>query len=146
MRKAILGAVAAALTMTFGAPAAAQESSFEPGVYWDVGMIDIEDGKGEAYADWLASEWKRNQEFAKSKRWIRDYFVLANQYPREGEPDLYLVTVTDRLPDAAEDRKRQRDYEAWAKKNVRQLDVEQGARGSMRKVLGAMLLREMKLK
>ena len=137
---------AAAAAFTFSAPAAAQESSFEAGVYWDVGMIDIEDGKGEAYGDWLASEWKRNQEFAKSKRWIRDYFVLANQYPREGEPDLYLVTVSERLPDAAEDRKRQREYEAWAKKNVRQLDVEQGARGSMRKVLGAMLLRELKLK
>lgn len=144
MKKCLFAAAAA--TLAFAAPAVAQESSYEPGVYWDIGMIDVEDGKGEAYADWLASEWKRNQEFAKSKRWIRDYFVLANQYPREGEPDLYLVTVTDRLPDAAEDRKRQREYEAWAKKNVRQLDVEQGARGSMRKVLGAMLLREYKLK
>lgn len=144
MKRIILAAAAAAFA--FAAPAAAQESSYEPGLYWDIGMIDVEDGKGEAYADWLASEWKRNQEFAKSKRWIRDYFVLGNQYPREGEPDLYLVTVTDRLPDAAEDRKRQREYESWAKKNVRQLDVEQGARGSMRKVLGAMLLREYKLK
>jgi hypothetical protein len=144
MKRYLFAATAAAFA--FAASAAAQESSYEPGLYWDIGMIDIEDGKGEAYADWLATEWKRNQEFAKSKRWIRDYFVLGNQYPREGEPDLYLVTVTERLPDAAEDRKRQREYEAWAKKNVRQLDVEQGARGSMRKVLGAMLLREYKLK
>jgi hypothetical protein len=146
MRKLSLAAAAAAAAFAFAAPAAAQQSSYEPGQYWDVGMIDLEDGQNEAYADWLAKEWKRNQEFAKSKRWIRNYFVLANQYPREGEPDLYLVTVIDQLPDAAEDLKRQRDYEAWAKKNVRQLDVEQGARGSMRKVLGAMLLREMKLK
>ncbi|HEY0447036.1 MAG TPA: hypothetical protein VGD19_11345 [Allosphingosinicella sp.] len=145
MRNSLLAAAAIAAA-ALAAPAAAQESSYTPGVYWDVGMIDIEDGRGEAYADWLASEWKRNQEFAKSKRWIRDYFVLGNAYPREGEPDLYLVTVTDRLPDAAEDLKRQREYEAWAKKNVRQMDVEQGARGSMRKVLGAMLLREYKLK
>jgi hypothetical protein len=144
MKRYLLAAVAVAFA--FAAPAPAQESSYEPGLYWDIGMIDVEDGRGEAYADWLASEWKRNQEFAKSKRWIRDYFVLGNQYPREGEPDLYLVTVTERLPDAAEDRKRQREYEAWAKKNVRQLDVEQGARGSMRKVLGAILLREYKLK
>jgi hypothetical protein len=45
MKRYLLAAAAA--TLAFAAPAAAQESSFEPGVYWDVGMIDIEDGKGE---------------------------------------------------------------------------------------------------
>ena len=143
MKKLVLSAIAA---LAIAVPANAQESSYQPGVYWDVGMIDIEDGKGEAYADWLATEWKRNQEFAKSKRWIKDYFVLGNAYNRPGEPDIYLVTVFERMPDAAEDLRRQREYEAWSKKNVRQLDVEQGSRGTMRKVLGGMLLRELKLK
>lgn len=138
--------LAAAAALAFAVPANAQESSYQPGVYWDVGMIDVEDGKGEAYADWLASEWKRNQEFAKSKRWIKDYFVLSNGYNRPGEPDLYLVTVFERMPDAAEDLRRQREYETWSKKNARQLDVEQGSRGTMRKVMGGMLLRELKLK
>jgi hypothetical protein len=137
---------AACAAAAWAAPAAAQESSYTPGVYWDVGMIDVDDGKNEAYADYLASDWKREQEYAKSKKWIRDYFVLANPYSRPGEPDLYLVSVIERLPDAAEDLKRQRDYEAWAKKNSRQLDVETGQRGTMRKIMGAMLLREMKLK
>ena len=143
MKRLVLSAAAA---LAFAVPANAQDSSYQPGVYWDVGMIDVEDGKGEAYADWLATEWKRNQEFAKSKRWIKDYFVLGNGYNRPGEPDLYLVTVFERMPDAAEELRRQREYETWAKKNARQLDVEQGSRGTMRKVLGGMLLRELKLK
>ena len=92
MKRLVLSAAAA---LAFAVPANAQDSSYQPGVYWDVGMIDVEDGKGEAYADWLATEWKRNQEFAKSKRWIKDYFVLGNGYNRPGEPDLYLVTVFD---------------------------------------------------
>jgi hypothetical protein len=137
---------AACAAAAWAAPATAQESSYTPGTYWDVGMIDVEDGKAESYIDFIASEWKRNQEYAKSQKWIRDYFVLANAYPRHGEPDLYLITVFDKLPDAAEDLKRQREYEAWAKKNARQLDVETGQRGTMRKIMGAMLLRELKLK
>jgi hypothetical protein len=144
MKRIMIAAACAAAA--WAAPAAAQESSYTPGTYWDVGMIDVEDGKAESYLDYVASEWKRNQEYAKSRKWIRDYFVLANTYPRAGEPDLYLITVFDTLPDAAEDLKRQREYEAWVKKNTRQLDVETGQRGTMRKILGAMLLREMKLK
>ena len=144
MKNILIAAACAAVA--WAAPAAAQESSYTPGTYWDVGMIDVEDGKAESYIDFVATEWKRNQEYAKSRKWIRDYFVLANTYPRHGEPDLYLITVFDKLPDAAEDLKRQREYEAWAKKNVRQLDVEAGQRGTMRKLMGAMLLRELKLK
>ena len=132
--------------VALAAPAAAQESSFTPGVYWDVGMIDVDDGRGEAYADWLAAEWKRDQEYAKSQGWIRDYFVMSNPYSRAGEPDLYLVSVIESLPDGAEDVKRSRAYEAWSKKNVRQLATEQAGRGNMRKVMGSMLLRELKLK
>lgn len=144
----IAGLVSAALVfaMLCAAPAAAQESSYTPDAYWEVAMIDVEDGQGENYADYLAREWKANQEFAKSKGYIKDYHVVANTNNREDEPDLYLITIFDKIYDTPEQLRQQKEYEAHVKKNARVLDTEFGARGKMRRVTGSMLLRELKLK
>jgi hypothetical protein len=91
----------AALTaaLAFAAPTAAQESSYTPGNYWTISMIDIAPGQDENYAD-LASQWKRRQDFAKSKGWISGYHVMANVNARDGEPDLYLITEFKERPRA----------------------------------------------
>lgn len=137
---------ALAFAALFAAPAAAQESSYVPDVYWEVAMIDVEDGQGENYADYLAREWKKTQEFAKSKGYIQDYHVLANPNNREDEPDIYLITVFKTIYDTPEQLRQQKEFEAYMKKDARVLDTEFGARGKMRRVTGSMLLRELKLK
>ncbi|RJF93967.1 hypothetical protein [Sphingomonas cavernae] len=144
----IAGLVPAALAFAVlcVAPVAAQESSYTPDVYWEVAMIDVEDGQGENYADYLAREWKATQEFAKSKGYIQDYHVLANNNNREDEPDLYLITVFKKIYDTPEQLRQQKEFEAHMKKDARVLDSEFGARGKMRRVTGSMLLRELKLK
>lgn len=135
-----------AATSAFAAPARAQESSYTPGTYWEVSMVDVEDGQDENYMDFLADQWKRSQEFAKSKGYIRDYHVLANNNARKGEPDLYLIVEFDRMYDAKEQLRQQKEYEAFMKRDTRQLTRESGERVTMRKLAGSMLLRELDLR
>ena len=145
MKKAALYAAVAA-GIAFAMPAGAQDVSYTPGTYWEISMIDIEDGKEEDYADFLAAQWRRSQEFAKSKGYIKDYHVLANNNRREGEPDLYLVTEFEKFYDSAEELRQQKEYEQFMQRTQRQLTAESGARGTMRTLKGSMLLRELNLK
>lgn len=142
MRKSIL-AVLGTATVFFAAPAAAQEVPLVPSDYWEVAEIDVNDGQGPAYADYLASRWRQNQEFAKSKGWIKDYMVFSVVNRRANEPDLYLVTVYDRQPSASEQVAREKEFDALMKTNARQEGAAYAARGSIRKVGGEMLLQRL---
>jgi hypothetical protein len=146
MKTATLAGLALAVSMAFATPAAAQESSFAPGDYWDVSSIDVLDGQIENYMDYLAGSWKRQQEFAKSKGYIKSYQVVANTYPRAGEPDLYLIVVYPKVPDAAELVRQQKEFEAFMKADARALSKQYADRGTMRKSLGAIQLQEVILK
>ncbi len=147
MRKLMFAAILAApLAIALSAPAAAQNYPFTPGDYEEVGMIDVSDGGGLEYANFLATTWKKNQEYAKSKGWITGYQVLANVNPRPGEPDLYLVTSFSSLPDAAEDEKRNAAYREFMKQSDAQLEAASGDRTKYRTVMGSFLLRQLKFK
>lgn len=144
MKKMLCAAAAAALAVA--APAAAQDVSYTPGTYWEVAMIDVEDGKEQDYVDYLADQYRKSQEFAKSKGYIKDYHVLSNVNNRPGEPDLYLIVEFEKFYDTAEQLRQQREFEAFMKRTERQLSAESGARGTMRRLMGSMLLRELDLK
>lgn len=137
---------AAAVALGFGVPAAAQDLPITPGAYWDVSEIDVVDGQDAAYIDFLAASWKKSQEFAKKKGYIDNYYVLTNEYRRDGEPDLYLVTVYKKWYDTAEQERQRKEYEAFMQADQRKLMAESGGRAVMRKQVGSMLLREWKLK
>jgi hypothetical protein len=94
----------------------------------------------------VADEWRANQEFAKSKGWIKGYMVLGNSYPRKGEPDIYLITITDRLASGAEGETRREEYIAWRKKTVAQMQKESGDRTEVRELGSNSLLQELKFR
>lgn len=147
MRKLMFAVMfASPFAIAMSSPAAAQNSPFTPGDYEEVGMIDVSDGGGLEYANFLATTWKKNQEYAKSKGWITGYQVLANVNPRPGEPDLYLVTSFSSLPDAAEDEKRNAAYREFMKQSDAQLEAASGDRTKYRTVMGSFLLRQLKFK
>lgn len=145
MRKSIL-AIAGTASLFLAAPVAAQEVPLIPGDYWEVAEIDVNDGQGPAYADYLASRWRQNQEFAKSKGWIKDYHVFGTVNARAGEPDLYLVTVYERQPTAAEQMEREKAFNVFMQQDTRQQDAAFGARAPMRKVGGSMLMQMLKFR
>lgn len=92
------------------------------------------------------TEWRADQEFAKSKGWIKSYSVLSNVHPRKGEPDLYLVVVLERIPSGSEMDKREDDYMAWKKKTEAQLVKESGNRLEIREIESTTLLQELKFR
>lgn len=141
-----LNAIAAvgALALTVTIPAAAQDAPpYKPGNYWSVTGIHVKDGSGMRYANHLATSWSANQEFAKSQGWIASYHVLSNVYAREGEPDLYLVTVFADMPNAEEAEKRRMAWQDFNKKSMAEMQKESGERADYRTIGGEMLLREM---
>ena len=147
MKKTMLAAMLAVpFAVALSAPAMAQNYPMTSGDYEEVGMIDVSDGGGYEYATFLATTWKKNQEFAKSKGWIKGYQVLANVHPRPGEPDLYLVTTFSSLPDAAEEEKRNEAYRDFMKQSDAQMDAASGDRTKFRTVMGSFMLRQLNFK
>jgi hypothetical protein len=143
IRKTLFVMALGAASMVMAAGASAQEWPLQMGDYWDVAGIKLKDGGSLKYAQWLAGEWKENQEFAKSKGWIKDYKLLSNAYPRAGEPDMYLITIRESIVSGAEGRKRTEEYRAWRKKSLAQMVEESGNRAEYREVMSNSLLQEM---
>ena len=142
MKKLMLAAFGAA-TMALAAPAAAQDFPLKSGNFWNVAEVTVDDGHFGDYADHLSTVYRRSQDFAKSKGWIKDYFILSNVNKRAGEPDLYLVTITDHITTPAEDEAREKEFNAALSTSARKQDAESGARAKYRKLGGSMLLQEL---
>ena len=142
MRKTMLG-VASVTAMLWTVPAVAQELPVKSGDFWDVGAVTIDDGHFGDYADFLASQYRKNLEFQKSKGWIKGYYILANVNKRANEPDLYLVTIFDHVTTPAEDIAREKEANAFLAQTTRQGMAQSGQRATYRHVGSDMLLQEM---
>ena len=127
--------------------AQAQEAPpFIGGDYWEVTGIKTADGAGLKYARWLAGEWRKNSEFAKSQGWVKDFMVISNVHARADEPDLYLIRVFENMATVEEDEKRRKKYMDWAKKSMDKMAEESGNRAEYRTVMSTSLLRHMKFR
>jgi len=135
---AVVALAISAATITVSAHA--QEWPFIGGDYWEVTGIDIKDGGGWKYANWLASEWRDELEFAKSKGWIKDYMVFSNVHNRADEPDLFLIRVREDVPSGEEGEKRFKEYMEWQTKTIEKMVGESGNRAEYRTVMSTSLL------
>lgn len=143
MKKMFLAAAAAA-TMMVASPAIAQDDwPLKGGDYWEVTSIKVKDGGGLKYAKWLATEWKRFNDYSKSQGWISDYMILSNVHGRADEADYYLVRKMKSLPDAAEGERRGKAFRAYMQRTIDQLVSESGNRAEYRKVMSSSLLQEL---
>lgn len=113
-----------------------------PGDYWDVTSVKIDDGHFADSADFLADQFRKQNDFMKSKGWIKAYYILSNNNSREDEPDLYLITVSDHVPTAAEQTERHEAINAYMA-TTRQSMTESGHRATYRHIAGDMLLEQM---
>ena len=142
MHKTIAAAFAASLLLAM--PASAQNGRpYDIGAYWNVSAIDVLDGHFEEYAAYLADRWRSNQEFARAQGWILEYHVLTNEYPRAGEPDIYLITRFADMPSAAEVRRRDAAFMAHVQSTPQAQDQQFGQRNAMRTPGSNWLMREM---
>lgn len=142
----IATAMLATTPMVLPTIAAAQEFPLVAGDYSEVGGIFIKDGGAFKYATHLATKWTKVQEFAKSQGWISDYKIYVNANPRDGEPTIYLMSTFSSLPDAAEEERRNKAYDAYLKTSAEQQISESGNRAEYRTVKSSILLREYKVR
>jgi hypothetical protein len=141
MRKLIFAALGA-VALVVPSMASSQELPLKGGDFWDVGSVTIDDGHFGDYADFLAGQYRKNMEFQKSKGWIKGYHVLANVNARDGEPDLYLVTIFDHVTTPAEDIAREKETNAFLAQTTRQGMAGSAHRATFRHLKGDMLLQE----
>jgi hypothetical protein len=140
---AMIGALALAVSL----PATAQdENPWKAGNYWNVTGIHVKDGGGLKYAQYLATDWVKTQEYAKAQGWISDFMVLSNTHPREGEPNLYLVTISPSLASSDEADKRGKMMREFNKTSIAQMQAQSAGRAEIREVGGQMQLRQLVLR
>ena len=125
---------------------AQDEPPFIGGDYWEVTGVKTADGGGLKYARWLAGEWRKNSEFAKSQGWIKEFMVIDNVHPRSDEPDLYLIRVFENMATVEEGEERRKAYRAWVKKSMDKMQEESGNRAEYRTVMSTSLLQNMKFR
>jgi hypothetical protein len=142
MRKLVLGALGATMLLS-AVPANAQNLPLVGGDYWDVTAVKIDDGHFGDYADFLVNKARKQNEYAKSKGWIKAYYILSNNNPRKDEPDLYLVTVSDRMPTPAEQIARNKEMNTFLQSDDRKEIAASGQRATYRHITGDMLLQEL---
>ena len=146
LKRLALGAVGA-LLLALTLPATAQdENPWKAGNYWNVSGIHVKDGGGLKYAQYLATEWVKTQEYAKAQGWISDFMVLSNTHPREGEPNLYLITIAPSLPSSDEADKRGRMMREFNKTTIAQMQAQSAGRAEIREVGSQVQLRQMVLR
>jgi hypothetical protein len=138
----VLGALGATMLLS-AVPANAQNLPLVGGDYWDVTAVKIDDGHFGDYADFLVNKARKQNEYAKSKGWIKAYYILSNNNPRKDEPDLYLVTVSDRMPTPAEQIARNKEMNTFLQSDDRKEIAASGQRATYRHITGDMLLQEL---
>lgn len=138
-----------AATMAVACPqvaSAQDEMPFISGEYVEVSGIKIDDGHGLDYANHLAGMWRKGQAFAMEQGWITGYEVLVNSFPREGEPDVYLITRWTEWETPEEEEARAEAYRKHMAMNQAQMQEASGQRAEYRHLAGSMLLRAMKFR
>ena len=138
--------MAASMALAWSMPGAAQDNPMVPGEYVEVSSISIDDGHGLEYANFLASQWRARQEYAKKQGWISSYEVLGNVFNRHGEPDLLLVVRYKSLPDSAEQLRRDAAMRTFNQQTDAQMAAASGDRAKYRRQMGTQLWQEVKFK
>lgn len=146
IRKLTAAFVATALIGGLATPVVAQDSRYDPGNVWYVTGIDVLDGQFENYTAWLADEWVKFRKANATHGNEVGYHVLVNTQPRDGEPDLYLVTINKDFMKIAEGLAAEKKINEALAKDRRTMEKEGAARAPMRRVMSNMELMEIKLK
>jgi len=139
-------ALACALAASPMVAANADAQSFDNGPVWDFAQVQTKDGHFDDYMKWVSTEWKSQEEALKKAGMIVDYKVYLVQNARQGEPDIILAQEYKNM--AAFDVPVAQQYAMQAKisGSIAKANQQQAARGSIRTIMGDVLVREAVLK
>jgi hypothetical protein len=137
---AMLGATA------FAAPAMAQDLPVKNGSVWVASRIDTLPGQMPAYLDYLATEWKKQNEFLKAEGVLLSYRVMRTNHARNGEPDLILLLEYKDYYSIAQQDAMTKKLEAAMKRDARQGAAGNLEREKIRSLMGSTEYQELILK
>ena len=92
-RRIVVGALALAVVGAAALTVHAQvKRPYHDGTVWNVTFVRMKPGMDTAYLNYLATDWKRNQEAAKKEGLIVSYKVLSTESHNPNDWDLLLMT------------------------------------------------------
>lgn len=92
-RRALIASVAIAFVLVGALVARAQvKRPFRNGTVWSVAFIRMKPGMETAYLNYVATEWKREQEALKKEGYALSYKVLSTEPHNPGDFNLVLMT------------------------------------------------------
>ena len=97
-RRIVVGALALSVAGAAALTVHAQvKRPYHDGTVWNVSFIRMKPGMDTAYLNYLATDWKRNQEAAKKEGLIVSYKVLATEAHTPNDWNLILMTEVKNL-------------------------------------------------
>lgn len=146
MKTKLLGAALAVTVALLGLSVYAQvKRPYHPGTVWEIQFIRVKPGMDNAYKDWLASDWKKEQDAFKAQGFILGYKVLETEGHNPNDFNLMLMTE---VKDLATLEANERKADALAQQ-VMGSDEQQRQgyknREALREPLGARIAREVVL-
>ena len=125
----------------------AQDRPTTPGTVSVVTSIRVLDGQGDAWTNYLATEWKSVMEAQKKAGNVVDYAVYWTRARTPDDPNMYMVTTVANMAafDGMSDRTEKVAMEVTGRD--RAANTAAGLeRDKMRKVLGSELIRKVDFK
>lgn len=142
----IAGICLMAATVTLATPAAAQDVPVKNGSVWVASRIDVLPGQMPAYLDYLATTWKKQQEWGKTEGWVLSYRVMRTNFARAGEPDLILLIEYKDYATVAQQEAIDKKFEAATGMGPRQGAAGNLEREKIRSLMGSIQYQELILK
>jgi len=79
---------------------------YHPGTVWDIQYVRVKPGMDNAYKQWLATDWKKEQEAFKAQGLILSYKVIETESHSPNDFNMMLMTeVKDMATAEANERK-----------------------------------------
>ena len=88
----LIGALVAATVLLCISVFAQVNRPYRNGSVWNISFIRVKPGMDQAYMNYLASQWKTNQEASKKEGFILSYKILATEAHGTGDWNVLLMT------------------------------------------------------
>ena len=136
-------AFAAMLLPTFSLAQAVPVRPFHEGPVWDIAFIKAKPGVGLKYMEYLAGDWKTEQEALKKAGLILNYMVIATESHGPDDFDIMLMTEFKDLAtmEANQDKREAVGNQALNSNDKKMIEGYQ-ERASWREIVGSRLARE----
>lgn len=146
IKRLLIGSLAALLVMITISTVAQVNRPYKNGTVWSVTFVRVKPGMDTAYLNYLAGQWKKQQDAMKAENIIISYKVLTTEAHGSNDWDLMLMTEYKDMAtmEANEDK-----ADALAQKNIGDDQKQmQGYkdRSEIREVMGGRLAREIVFK